>query len=184
MSNNIPLDARFLEDSPLSGEETVTIRVNPVQLEQLRRLGVVDEAQAAAGRQAGGMQVSVSARLVKQFQQENESNIAALEKLARRIHDSGMAVPARLFLVAGRPLSFFGSQVLLLAQPASKLLFKAQDHTAQYSRLLEDRANVDWLLRRLDMLEGEKGLAQPQPGSKLSGFRWFSKSNKKERTRL
>jgi hypothetical protein len=184
MSNNIPLDARPLENTLLSGEENLTFRVNPVQLEQLCKLGVVDEAQAAAGRKAGGLQVSVSARLVRQFQQENEANTAALEKLAHRIHDSGMAIPARLFLVAGRPLSFFGSQVLLLAQPASKLLFKAQDPTAQYSRLLEDRANVDRLLRRLDTLEREKKLAQPQlqPGSKVSGFRWFS--NKKERTRL
>jgi hypothetical protein len=182
MSNNIPLNARPLENSSLSGEENLTFRVNPIQLEQLRKLGVVDEVQAAAGRQAGGLQVSVSARLVKQFQQENEVNTAALEKLARRIHDSGMTVPARLFLVAGRPLSFFGSQVLLLAQPASKLLFKAQDPTAQYSRLLEDRANVDRLLRRLDTLEQEKRLAQSQPGPKVAGFKWFS--NKKERTRL
>lgn len=182
MSNNIPLDSRFLEAASLSGEENVTIRVNLTQLEQLHRLGVVDAAQAAAGRQAGGLQVSVSARLVQQFQQENESDAAALETLARRIHSAGLATPARLFLVAGRPLSFFGSQVLLLAQPASKLLFKAQDPTGRYSRLLEDRENVDRLLRRLDTLDREKNQAQPKLKSKASGSGRLA--NKKERTRL
>ncbi len=182
MSNNIPLDSRLLEATPISSEENVTIRVNLAQLEQLRKLGVVDEAKAAAGRKAGGLQVSVAARLVKQFQQENEANAAALEKLARQIHAAGMATPARLFLVAGRPLSFFGSQVLLLAQPATKLLFREQDPTAQFNRLLEDRANLDRLLRWLDVLDREKSQGRPPPGSKGPGFSRFS--NKKERNRL
>lgn len=180
LSDNIPLDSQLSESNPLSSEENVNIRVNPAQIEQLHKLGVLDAAQAAAGRQAGGLEVAVSARLVKQFQQETESNAVALEKLAHRIHAAGLTTPARLFLAAGRPLSFFGSQVLLLAQPASKLLFKEQDPAGHYYRLLEDRENVDRLLRRLDALDAET--VQAKPKSKVTGSNRFT--NKKDSTRL
>ncbi|MDB5081763.1 MAG: hypothetical protein JWP00_3687 [Chloroflexi bacterium] len=181
LSNNIPLDSHLSEPSPLSSEENLNIRVNLAQVEQLRKLGVLDEAQTAAGRRAGGLLVSVSSRLVKQFQQENESTGAALEKLAGRIHAAGLSVPARLFLTAGRPLSFFGSQVLLLAQPVSKLLFRNQDPAGHYYRLLEDRQNVDRLLRCLDALESRETLAKRQAEPEVSRLGLFS--SKKERTR-
>lgn len=182
LSNNIPLDSQLPETPPPSSEEKLNIRVNPAQVEQLRKLGVLDEVQAATGRKAGGLEVSVSARLVKQFQQANESNAIELEKLARRIHAAGLITPARLFLAAGRPLSFFGSQVLLLAQPASKLLFKEQDPAGHYYRLLEDRENVDRLLNRLDALEAEKKPAQAKSTYRAASSNRFF--NKKDSTRL
>ncbi len=182
LSNNIPLDSQLSETPPPSSEENLKIRVNPAQVAQLRKLGVLDEAQAAAGRKAGGLEVLVSARLVKQFQQANESNAIELEKIARRIHAAGLTTPARLFLAAGRPLSFFGSQVLLLAQPASKLLFKEQDPAGHYYRLLEDRENVDRLLRCLDALEAEKKPAQAKSKSRAACFNRLL--NKKDSPRL
>ena len=45
--------------------------------------------------------------------------------------------------------------MLLLVQPASRLLFREQDPTGRFYRLLEDRENVDRLLRRLDELEAD-----------------------------
>ncbi|NWJ97123.1 MAG: hypothetical protein HXX20_15165 [Chloroflexi bacterium] len=78
---------------------------------------------------------------------------AALERLAQRIDRAGLSSLARLFITSNRPLSFFASQILLLAQPVSSLALGAKDPTGRYSRLLEDRANLDWLLARLDELE-------------------------------
>lgn len=176
LSNNNPLDSHQSAAIPPSSEENVNIRVGLAQVEQLHKLGALDDAQAAAGRKAGGLDVTVPARLVEQFRQQTAATDEAIEKLARRIQAAGLTAPARLFLAAGRPLSFFGSQMLLLAQPASKLLFKEQDPAGHYYRLLEDRENVDRLLRRLDALEAEKSPARPVGSNKLS--------NKKDSTRL
>lgn len=183
LSKNVPLDSRNVEPAPLSSDEKVKIRVNLAQIDQLSRLGVLDAAQAEAGRKAGAMDVSVSASLVARFRQENTAS-AEIERLAQRLHAAGLTAPARLFLTAGKPLSFSGSQMLLLAQPASRLLFREQDPAGHFYGLLEDRANVDRLLRRLDALEANKKAARTLPGPKLRG--WFSsrnKSSKKESSR-
>lgn len=155
LSENIPLDSNHAETAPLSSDEYINIRVNPAQIDQLRRLGALDLIQAEAGRRAGGMNVAVPARLVARFRQENAAKTAEIEKLARRLNAAGLTTPARLFLSAGRPLNFFGSQMLLLVQPVSRLLFREQDPTGRFYELLEDRENVDRLLRRLDELEAE-----------------------------
>jgi hypothetical protein len=168
LSENIPLDSKHAKTAPPSSDDYVNIRVNRAQIDQLRHLGALDEAQAEAGRKAGGMDVMVPARLVARFQEEHATRTAEIDSLARRLFTAGLTAPARLFLSAGRPLNFFGSQMLLLVQPASRLLFREQDPTGRFYRLLEDRENVDRLLRRLDELEadaGGKGHLKGKPGS-------------------
>ena len=186
LSKDVPLDSKHAETAPLSSDENVNIRVTLAQIEQLRRLGVLDDSQAAAGRKAGGMEVSVSARLVARFRQENAAELDEIEKLAQNLYTAGLTTPARLFLTAGKPLSFFGSQMLLLAQPASRLLFRGQDPAGHFYRLLEDRETVDRLLRRLDELEADKkavkALAKSRPVS--AGRVSNEKENLKENSRL
>ena len=182
LSENVPLNSKHTETAPLSSDENIKIRVNLAQIEQLRRLGVLEETQAEAGRRAGRMDVFVPSTLVARFRQENTTHSAEIEKLAQRIFSARLTVPARLFLTAGKPLSFFGSQMLLLAQPASKLLFHKQDPAGQYSRLLEDRANVDRLLHRLDALEADKKAAQTGSGSR-AGKPSFKKGKPEEDAR-
>ncbi len=137
-------------------EDLIAIRANREQIERLARLGALTEAQLEAGRKAGGLEIRLPARLVEEFRQTQDPAKAELERLARRIDQTGLNGPARLFLAANRPLSFFGSQILLLAQPVSKLAFGSKDRLGLYSDLLEDRHNVDWLLARLDELEAER----------------------------
>lgn len=79
-----------------------------------------------------------------------------LERLACWIDEAGMNSMARLFIATNRPLSFFASQFLLMVQPVSRLALGAKDPTGRYSRLLEKRANLDYLLNRLDELETER----------------------------
>jgi hypothetical protein len=131
--------------------DSVVIRATPTQIEQLVALGALTPEQAAAGRAAGGLEIRLSARQVAEF--ERQQAIAAdLEELAQRIHNAGMSRPVRLFLMAGRPLSFMGSQMLLMAQPTLNLLL-GKDPTGKYARLLDDRRNVDKLTARLEALE-------------------------------
>ena len=129
--------------------ELVTIRADVAQVERLLALGVLSPAQAEAGRRAGGLVVSLPAHLVDQWQAQARQ----IEELADYLYRTGLSRPARLFLGAGRPLSFVGSQLLLVVQPLSQIVFGRHDQAGRYSQLLEDRTNVDRLLARLDQLE-------------------------------
>jgi hypothetical protein len=157
------------------------LEAGPAQIERLAQLGVLTQAELEAGRNAGGLSVRVPTRLVAEFEQnqaqmvatpavanvasssgveqltvpsaEFKDDAAEIERLARRIDESGMNGVARLFIASNRPLSFFASQLLLLVQPVSRFTLGIKDPTGRYSRLLENRANLDKLLNRLDELE-------------------------------
>ncbi|MFQ6059205.1 MAG: hypothetical protein ACE5MB_10050 [Anaerolineae bacterium] len=78
-----------------------------------------------------------------------------IEGLARKIAHLGLTTPAILFLEAHKPLSFLGSQALLFSQPL--LGFLLGDKEAQdYALLLEDRENVERLLRSLEQLRDRR----------------------------
>jgi hypothetical protein len=82
---------------------------------------------------------------------------ALIEDLAHKIARLGLTTPAILFLEAHKPLSFLGSQALLFSQPL--LGFLLGDEAARdYALLLEDRENVEQLLRSL---EGRAAAARP-----------------------
>ncbi|MCG2767164.1 MAG: hypothetical protein ABIK79_17100 [Chloroflexota bacterium] len=67
-----------------------------------------------------------------------------IEKVARRVERWGLVTPAVLFLELGKPLSFVGSQILLLAQPLWGPV------ASQYADLFEDPRSLDQLLARLE----------------------------------
>lgn len=72
-----------------------------------------------------------------------------IEDLAEKIARLGLTAPAILFLEAHKPLSFLGGQALLFSQPL--LGFLLGDEAARdYALLLEDRENVERLLRSLE----------------------------------
>jgi hypothetical protein len=72
-----------------------------------------------------------------------------IEALAQRIESLGLATPAVLMLEAHKPLSFLGSQAILLMQPLLSLVFDPAA-SGQYASLLEDRTNVERLIQRLE----------------------------------
>ena len=71
-----------------------------------------------------------------------------VERLARLITRWGLATPAILFLEANKPLSFVGSQALLLFQPMTDL-FMAPELTADLAALFADRDRLETLISRL-----------------------------------
>jgi hypothetical protein len=188
-----------------SSEAYITIQAGPDQIEQLAALGVLNDAQVEAGRKAGGLAVRVPAEAVADFKRnqtessgmpdliilsatQNEpvarfvtekigmgDETAEIERLARRIDEAGLNTAARLFVASNRPLSFFASQFLLLVQPVSRLTLGTKDPTGRYSRLLENRANLDHLLACLDDLENERRAAKAARRSQEAN------SKKKER---
>jgi hypothetical protein len=71
--------------------------------------------------------------------------ITLLEKIARRIADRDMAVPALLFLESLGPLSFLGSQVVHGLKPFLDLVMDATE-VERLATLLERRDGIDQLI--------------------------------------
>lgn len=78
-----------------------------------------------------------------------------IETLAQRLERAGMTAPAIALLEANKPLSFLGSQALVVLQPLLRPVFAGTD---DWIAFLEDRENVELLIRRL---ESGPGHAQP-----------------------
>ncbi len=73
-----------------------------------------------------------------------------VERLAHLVGRWGLATPAIFFLEANKPLSFIGSQALLLLQPMTDL-FMAPDLTADLVALFADRGRLETLISRLEV---------------------------------
>ncbi len=74
---------------------------------------------------------------------------ALVERLAHLVGRWGLVTPAIFFLEANKPLSFIGSQALLLLQPMADF-FMAPQLTADLAALFADRDRLETLISRLE----------------------------------
>jgi len=74
---------------------------------------------------------------------------ALLDKLARKVVEKGMSVPAILFLESIKPLNFIGSQVLVFFEPIVQTLFNFKDYDT-FRTSLEKRESVEILLLKIE----------------------------------
>jgi hypothetical protein len=77
-----------------------------------------------------------------------------VERMAHLIARWGLVTPAITFLGANKPLSFVGSQALLMFQPITDF-FVARELSMDLVTLLADRDRLDMLLARLETVEAE-----------------------------
>ncbi len=75
-----------------------------------------------------------------------------LERLARVVVKFHMTVPAILFLEMSKPLSFVGNQLLVFFKPMAGVVFNDLEYNKAI-KLLEDRDNIERLIRRIEGLE-------------------------------
>lgn len=81
----------------------------------------------------------------------DEERDRVLEKIANQVVGRGLETPAILFLEMHKPLTFMASQGLVVTSPLlAPLIGFERVHTV--SRLLEDRNNVERLIRRIEDL--------------------------------
>jgi hypothetical protein len=73
----------------------------------------------------------------------------AVERLARLTVRFGMTVPAILFLESMKPMSFVGSQAMLVFSPFVNILASRAEWDALQS-LLEDRRGIEVVIRRIE----------------------------------
>ncbi|MBI5650947.1 MAG: hypothetical protein HZC40_10970 [Chloroflexi bacterium] len=75
-----------------------------------------------------------------------------IDDYAHHIARAGMRAPALLALQMHLPLSFLGAQLIWIAQPFLTFGFKDAD-VRDLALLLEDRANVQALIDRLESFD-------------------------------
>ncbi|MBN1434028.1 hypothetical protein JW921_04660 [Candidatus Fermentibacterales bacterium] len=66
-------------------------------------------------------------------------------KIAAKIVERQLTVPALIFLESMKPLSFLGNQLLIFMNPLVSLVVSSRDYYA-FVRMIEDRENVERLL--------------------------------------
>jgi hypothetical protein len=86
-------------------------------------------------------------------------DIAAADKVAASVGKWGMSAPALLLLTMGRPLGFFGAQMLYVGGPMLRLLGAATGkplaaRATSLAQLLENPAALEHLTARLE--QGER----------------------------
>ena len=74
-----------------------------------------------------------------------------IEKIASGVVKRRMETPAIMFLELHKPLSFFGSQALIVGSPFVGP-FVGIENVHRVSRLIADRNNVERLIRRIEEL--------------------------------
>lgn len=77
-----------------------------------------------------------------------------LDKVARKVVQWRMTVPAILFLESVKPLNFIGSQMLVFFEPFVQTFFTVRDYN-EFVRMMEERENVERLLQRIEKLDAE-----------------------------
>jgi hypothetical protein len=80
-----------------------------------------------------------------------ERRDALIEKISRFVVDRRLETPAVFMLESSRPLTFVGSQALVVGQPVLASFF-GWERVGEYRLLLEDRANIDRLIARIESL--------------------------------
>lgn len=79
----------------------------------------------------------------------------ALDQLAVRIVERHLSAPAILFLESSKPLSFLGNQAMVFFQPIVQTIFNFKSYD-DIMDLLEDRDNIEYLLRKIEELEAAR----------------------------
>lgn len=81
-------------------------------------------------------------------------NPAILTRVARKIVDRGMMVPAILALEMMKPLAFIGSQTMVFFGPILTAFVRAETYY-ELTELLEDYHNVEFLVCEIERLDRE-----------------------------
>ena len=83
-----------------------------------------------------------------------EKDEELVEKVAKKIVNMRMTVPAVFLLESSKPLAFLGGQLLVFLEPFIQTLFNFKQYQ-RFAFLMENRDNWERLLRKIEDLEEE-----------------------------
>ena len=81
-----------------------------------------------------------------------KQDLAFLEKIAKRIHDSGFVTPAILFLEMTKPLALLGSHALIFLGPILNAFIQSENYYRTI-QVFEEPENIELLLQMIEALE-------------------------------
>jgi len=78
-----------------------------------------------------------------------------IEKIAKRILDLKLEIPAILLLESIKPVSFITSQFFVFLEPFITSIFSFKNYQRFY-KMLEDRENIEKIIEELEKGRGKK----------------------------
>ncbi len=81
-----------------------------------------------------------------------EEELAVLEKVAKKVVEKSMTVPAIVFLESVKPLNFVGSQAMVFFEPIVQSLFNLKDYDT-FRTALEKRQTLEILIQRIEAMD-------------------------------
>ena len=90
-----------------------------------------------------------------EIQTLNSTDQKHIERLAKRIFDYGLSVPAILFLDMMKYVSFLGGQAMVFFGPVLTVFINS-DPYYKMAELMQDKNNVEFLLLKIEELEAAK----------------------------
>ncbi|MDM7993217.1 MAG: hypothetical protein QUS11_07885 [Candidatus Fermentibacter sp.] len=95
-------------------------------------------------------------------------------RIARRVVERQLTVPAVVLLESVKPLSFLGNQMLIFLDPMVSLVVDSKDYQ-KFVRMLEDRDNVEKLICAIEDENARESAARDaRKAARRGGRRWFS----------
>lgn len=90
-----------------------------------------------------------------------EEDDELIEKVARKMVNMRLTVPAIFLLESSKPLAFLGGQLLVFLEPFIQTLFNFKQYQ-RFAFLMENRDNWERLLRKIEDLEEEVKLREKE----------------------
>lgn len=103
-----------------------------------------------------------------------EKQSELLDKLAQKVVDYRMTVPAIMFLETAKPLSYIGSQTMVFFEPMVKAVFNIAEYD-EIRILMEDRRNVEELLLRIERFDREAAEKEKVAKKESRLLGWFKR---------
>ena len=75
-----------------------------------------------------------------------------IERIAKKIYDSGFTTPAIFFLEMTKPLALLGSHFLIFLGPVVNSFIQS-DNYYRSAQVFEESANIEYLLKKIEQLE-------------------------------
>ncbi len=76
-----------------------------------------------------------------------------MRRIAQKIVDRGMTIPAILFLESVKPLNYIGSQVMVFMEPFMHAILRSVKDYNLFRQMMEKRDNVERLLQKIEELD-------------------------------
>lgn len=76
-----------------------------------------------------------------------------MHRIAQKIVERGMTVPAILFLESVKPLNYIGSQVMVFLEPFMQAILRSVNDYNLFRKMMEKRDNVERLLQKIEELD-------------------------------